>query len=419
MISGPAAGRPGPSPAAQRPTAAVGVAWRRRLIYAAVIGFFVLGVAAHWRPDSGFTSLIRFGRQFEPVRLPELAGVGIATVPGGGYDGQFYAQLAVNPDVTAPAVQHALDNPQYRARRILLPLVAHLLGAGRPGPTLQVYSLLNVVAWGLLAWLLHRVTRDAGVRGAAIWAVCLLSLGALDSVREALTDLPALLLVAAAVQCLERRRENLWPAALLLAAAGLVRETAVLAAGMLAPTVGGGARAGGPGRAGPRPATAFAAAALAVLPAGAWMLWLARVSPAGDMAGTANFGWPGRAFLHHFYECGAALLAGPFHWQFVFGPLAALGLAWQSGAVLRHAVVGGSAWARAALPCALLFWVLGDAEWGGRLGGGYYAVARVCLPMTVAYGLLLPRDRWFWWRLVLPNLCVVHALMRFWPSFTS
>ncbi len=399
-----------PPDSAASPSADPGVVRWRRAIYALVIGFFVFGVAARWRPDSGFTPLLRFGRQFEAVRLPELAGLKIATVPGSGYDGQFYAQLAVNPDVTAPAVQRALDNPTYRARRILLPLVAHLLGAGRPGLTLQIYALLNVVAWGLLAWLLHRVTGGAGVAGAAIWAVCLLNLGTLDSVRESLTDLPALLLLATAVWLLERAPGRAWPAALLLAAAGLVRETAVLAVTLFTPARTGAPR-GGRGWFGP--------AVLTLLPAAAWMLWLARVSPAGNTAGSANFGWPGAAFLRHFRECGAALLAGPFHWQFIFGPVAALGLAWQSGTVIRRALAGPSVWDRAALPFALLFWFLGNAEWGDRVGGGYMAVARVCLPLTLVYCLRLRRDRWFWWGLALPNLCLLHAIMRFWPDFTS
>jgi hypothetical protein len=390
-----------------------GVAARRRAIYAAVIGFFVLGVATYWRPDSGFTSLIRFGRQFEAARLPELAGLTIATNPGSGYDGQFYAQLAVNPDVTAPAVQHALDNPQYRARRILLPLVAHALGFGQPGFTLQVYALLNVAAWGLLAWWLYRATCEGGVPGAAIWAVCLLNLGVLDSVRESLTDLPALLLLAGAVGFADSNRKRLWSVAAMIAAAGLVRETTLLGVTLFWP--GRACDAVGPDRA--RPFGRFVATGLAVLPTAAWMAWLAHTAPGGNTAGAANFGWPGVAFVHHFFECAAALRASPFHWQFVFGPIAALGLAWQSVSVIRRALDGGSAWARAALPYAVLFWLLGDAEWGGRLGGGYWAVARVCLPLTVAYCLLLPRDRWFWWRLVLPNLCVLHALMRFWPDF--
>jgi len=383
--------------------------WWQRAIYAAVIAYFVLGVAAHWRADSGFTSLIRFGQPFASRRLPELRQLPVATAPASGYDGQFYAQLAVRPDVRSPDVQRALDNPEYRARRILLPLVAHTLGAGQPWLTLQIYALLNVAAWGAFAWLLHRETRDRGVSGTLVWGTCLLNLGTLDSVRESLTDLPATLLIASAIALLAGERNKTWLAAALLSAAGLVRETAVLAVTMLAPQSANDRR-GWRDRLAPM--------ALAVLPAAVWMRWLAHLSPGGNLSGAAsNFDWPGRAFLRHFYECGAALLAGSRHEQFIFGPLAALGLAWQSVSIIRRAWHDPAPWARAALPFALMFWVLGDAEWGGRAGGGYWAVARVCLPMTVAYALLLPRGRRFWWWLALPNICVLHAVIRFWPDF--
>ncbi len=380
----------------------------RRAIYAAVIAYIMFGVAAYWRTDCGFTALIRFGQQRQSVQLPELQGMSLAIAPQAGYDGQFYAQLAVNPDLTSSEVLRTLDNPQYRARRILLPLLAHSLGFGRPWLTLQVYALINVAAWGALAWVLYRETRDQRVTGALVWATCLLNLGVLDSIRESLTDLPAVLLIATAVVLLAGHPQRIWTAALLLAAGGLVRETAVLAAGMLLPAKW---------RIAPAGPSKLLPVLLAGLPAALWMLCLKWLAVGGNAVGAENFGWPGVAFGRQFYESGAAILAGSRHWQFVFGPIAALGFAWQSGFVMCQALRSGSWWTRAALPFALLFWVLGDSEWGSRAGGGYWAVARVCLPMTMAYCLTIPRGRNFGWWLVLPNLCVVHAVIRFWPDF--
>lgn len=63
------------------------------------------------------------------------------------------------------------------------------------------------------------------------------------------------------------------------------------------------------------------------------------------------------------------------------------------------------------LPFALLFWILGDA-----VRHGYWAVARACLPMTIAYNLTLPRDRSFAWRWVFGNVCLLHAIWRFLPE---
>ena len=73
-----------------------------------------------------------------------------------GYDGQFYAQLAVEPLLRDRRIDEALDTPPYRARRILFSWTAYLLGLGRPAWILKVYAVQNIVAWLLLAWLLLR-----------------------------------------------------------------------------------------------------------------------------------------------------------------------------------------------------------------------------------------------------------------------
>ena len=83
-----------------------------RLLGPASAVFVVLAlVAAHRDPKAGFTSFLHFGSSFAERRLPVLAGLPVATYPGAGYDGQFYAQLALSPDPRLPAVRAALDNP--------------------------------------------------------------------------------------------------------------------------------------------------------------------------------------------------------------------------------------------------------------------------------------------------------------------
>ena len=49
-----------------------------------------------------------------------------------GYDGQFYAQLAVDPLLQSPGIENALDAPAYRARRILLSWTAYVFGFRTP-----------------------------------------------------------------------------------------------------------------------------------------------------------------------------------------------------------------------------------------------------------------------------------------------
>jgi hypothetical protein len=353
-------------------------------------------VALRWDRATGFTALIQFGDDWTAQRLPVLKDTPIATMPQGGYDGQFYAQLAVEPDVLSPDLQHALDNPAYRSRRILLPVVAHVLGGGRPGWVLNIYALLNVAAWLALAWVWWREVDANSPRGAAIWLACMLSLGALDSVRLSLTDLPAMLALVLAVLATQRARPRL--AAGLLLAGGFVRETCLLAAGLL--RVAGDDSRRGKWR-------TWLLRGAAVLPVILWCGWLRGVIP-GNAAGQ-NFAWPGVGLARHLYGCAGQLGAGDFDSRYVFGLLGALGLAYQSIFVLqrwRHA----DAWTRLGLPFAALFWLL-----SAYVFSGYWAAARACLPLTFAYNRMLPNDRAFWPRLILANLAVLHALWRMLP----
>lgn len=396
---------PSPNAPADAPAAVPGAGGRGRLLgwmlRFLVLAYFFVAVAAHWRPTDGFASLVHFGRNFTETRLPELGAAELTTYPAAGYDGQFYAQLAIRPDVTDPEVQRSIDNPRYRARRILLPLIAHVLGAGRPWVALQAYALLNVAAWLALAWWLHRRTAAQGLEGTLVWTCVLLSLGALESVQLALSDLPATVLIVAAVAAwLVGRR---WLAVLALAAAGLTRETSALAAGLF--TSPGGTRAGGWW-------SRLWLGAWALVPLAGWLAFLAWRVPVGDHGVEGNFDWPGAAIVRHLLLCGQMVVSGEPHLRHFFGPLAVLGLGYQSCYLLRRAFTDDSAWVRMAVPFAILFWFLGDWVWAG-----YWAVARACLPMSIAFFLHLPRDRHLVWRLVLTSLCLPHALYRFWPEF--
>jgi hypothetical protein len=49
-----------------------------------------------------------------------------------GYDGQFYAQIAVAGNPFDPALVTALDSVAYRNRRVLVPALAHVMGWAGP-----------------------------------------------------------------------------------------------------------------------------------------------------------------------------------------------------------------------------------------------------------------------------------------------
>jgi hypothetical protein len=190
---------------------------------------FTVLVLAKFSPQTGFTSLIHFGETGQEHRLPALQNLPLATVPpSSGYDGQFYAQIALDPFLRGPELASVIDAPAYRARRILTPATAAVLGLGNPWWTLQAYALLNVLCWFalglLLYWQLAPDVRFAFVR----WAGCMFSLGVLDSVRQSLVDLPTLLLLVLAVDASKQARSGrslLW-----LALASLAKEISLLGA---------------------------------------------------------------------------------------------------------------------------------------------------------------------------------------------
>ena len=362
---------------------------------------FVLSVVGlRWDVHTGFTSLLRFGDSFAAQRIPELSGLPVRTYPGIGYDGQFYSQLAVDPDVRRPEVQAALDNPRYRARRLLLPAMVHLAGAGNAWLTLQLFALVNVLVWLALGWLLWRRVGSQGWQGTGIWLACMLGMGALDCIRLALTDLPAMLLVFLAVEAVERGRQL--PALSALIAAVLVRDTSLLAA-----TVAGSGNL--------RTSAAwrryFLTGVIVALPFIVWSYWLLRTIPAGNTLGTGHFTWPGSAIITQFTNCSQAILHGDFDSRFTFGLLAALSFTWQALFVLQRFSWEPAPWLRIALPFALFVFVVGDPVWKG-----YWAVARTFLPLTFAYNLLLPRDRRFWSLLLIGNICTFHAIYRILPD---
>ena len=396
----PTEGAPQTSSPIPPPAAA---AWRSpgRWIPVSIGVLFVLSaVAVRWDARTGFTSLLSFGGPEFEQRLPVLRSMPIAEDKATGYDGQFGAQLAVTPDPRAPEIRGALDNPAYRARRIALAWTAHVIGGGNPWLVLQVYALQNLAVWLGLAWLVWRGLRPASdARAVAVWASCMLTIGALDCVRLSLTDLSAVLLLALAVAAIAKGRT--WAATGAFAAAGLTRETSLLGGFALWP-------AGNPGNRARLMAGARIACAAA--PLLAWMVFLAlNVSREGAL-GRNNFDWPCVALARHCSSCVGHLARGDFDSRQTLGLVGALSLGGQSIYLLLRPR-WSEPWWRVGVGFALLFWVLGDDVWRG-----YWAAARALLPMTFAFNLLAPDDRRFWMRLALANAgLVLHGMWRMLP----
>lgn len=164
-------------------------------VYAALVVVFLFQVGRFYDPHTGFTSLVIFGEVFAPERLTQLRELPIFTYRHSfGYDGQFYAQLAVAGNPFDPQLRTALDDPPYRSSRVLLPVLVHLAGLGHPAWVVNAYALSNVVCWLTLAWVMARWWfPPASLDNLVRWGGVLFGAVMLTSVTRSLVDGPALL----------------------------------------------------------------------------------------------------------------------------------------------------------------------------------------------------------------------------------
>jgi hypothetical protein len=363
---------------------------------ALALGLLLFVVAFRFDTQTGFTSLIRFGELRSADRVPELQNVAIAQIKNHpGYDGQFYAQLALRPQLTDAELQRCLDDTHYRARRVFLPALAHVLGLGNPWAVVHLYASLNLLCWGLLGWLLLYWLPPTSWENFGRWAAAMLSSGALESVRAALTDLPAALILVLGLRLWEAGHQR-W-ALLPLAAAGLTRETSLLGFGLLAP----GAKAGGI-----LWLRSLMFAGLGALPIILWMLYLRGLFPQG-VSGWVNFSWPFADLSHGAWQALSMLSQGyEDRGRYTFRLIAVVALTVQV-VVLARAFRLSSPWSRLSLGFIVLLPFLGALVWDG-----YWAVMRTLLPMTLAFCVLLPRGRFFWLWLIIASLPSLHAIFR-------
>lgn len=361
------------------------------LLFAVLVGRF-------WHPYNGFTQFLQIDVRMASVMVPWLREVPVSVQKQpGSYDGGYYAQIATAPSLRDPALKTAIDDPGYRARRILLAAAAWALGGGEPRAVVHAYACLNIALWLVLAVVLWRVFPVDTLRGNLAWAALLFGAGTLFSVRFSLTDLTAMLLLAGATLLVERNRQGV--AATLIGAGALARETAVLGAVTFWNGIADVARTR---------ARAVLWLGLALLPLAGWLLYV-RHALGSSGAGLGNLGWP---------------LTGWFaRWSELLGGFDATGnprLVIES--VLEHVALAVQVvyllwrrqpdcpWWRLGAAYVVLFVVLGHAVWGGFPN----AATRVLLPLTLAFNVRVVRDRARLVWLLLGNLSVFAGLHALW-----
>lgn len=178
----------------------------------------------HYYPGTGFLRLIYFSKEYAPKALPEVQRLQPPTC--GGYDGQYYAQVAIDPFLRRPDLSTALDHPKYRTKRVGLPLLAFLVGLGKAEWVLQAYALLNYAFWLVLLILLIYKTGLKRVRDFLLVLSLVWTTGTIASLMRSLPDLPALVLSLIAVLFPSSR----YRAAAFLGVSALFREASLFSA---------------------------------------------------------------------------------------------------------------------------------------------------------------------------------------------
>jgi hypothetical protein len=165
--------------------------------------------------------LLLLGSKFPaPSELESIPNSGLY-----GYDGQFYAAIATDPDLSEQETVEALDSPEYRAGRILVPVMAWIVAAGHSGLAVWTYILttwiLSLIGVAVASYWILRL-------GAPAWWAWLLPVGAgcVISVLRVTPDLPALTLALGALGAGRCGRQRL--ALFLGTLAPLARETMIL-----------------------------------------------------------------------------------------------------------------------------------------------------------------------------------------------
>lgn len=362
---------------------------RAQLLVRAGVLVSVFALFSHYYSrETGFTALIRFARDRHPGELATVQQIPHYDHRGrAAYDGQFYAQLAIEPLLTNPAIDHVMDIPPYRARRILASWTAYLAGLGNPTRVLWAYAAQNLVMVLLLGVLLGRTFPPSDWRSTAAWTACVLTPGLMTAVLYALPDAVGATLCVAAVLAVQSRR--VWLAAAFIGLAALARETFLLAVPVLWIA---------PDR---RIVRSIAATVLAAAPLLLWQDYLYSIYRSGSFTMGGQIGNSGSLYLHDAQAIEHGLMN-------------------YSGIVSRATVFVG-----VSMLVQLIF-VLSRFKWrspwwwvGSATGGMMLLVLpsvwlgspRVFLPLAFAFNALLPRDsRWFWTMLIAGNLCVLVTI---------
>jgi hypothetical protein len=382
-----------------------------RLAYGGIVLGFLAMVGSYYSPETGFTIFLTLPASNHSRELPAVQAVPHAhNEHDGGYDGQFYSQMAMDPLLRDPAIDRALDTPGYRSHRILFSWTAWAMGFGKPAWILQAYAVQNVLAWLILAGTLLIWCPPRDGRTFLLWGGTLFTHGLLSSVRNAVPDGPSVMLITLAVLAADRGRP--WLSALVTAVAGLARETNLLAgvaviraAWRSHETVVAW-----------RVAKLAMALSLCVVPLALWLDYLRSIYGSEVLAGSHHITWPLSGLWWKLQVTIGAFTGSGLTSTTVASAASLLGFLAQSVALVwctrecRRSGTGSTSWLLVAWAFLVLGLVAHRVVWDGTPG----AITRVTLPLTVGVNMLMAaHGRSPWWLIIGANLGVISGVMAF------
>lgn len=384
------------------------LSWAFGLVAAAALGAVVITFVRVWIPGYGITRMIPIGREFNRRGIAAYRATPKYMDPyppdRWGFDGQYYAEIALDPLLRDPQLKTAIDNPPYRADRILLPWLAWIGGLGQPYWVLNVYAALNGIFWLGYLVILWRLFRPLGWPGLGGFAALLLTCGVVESMYRTLTDFPAFVLLTLAALA------GGASSGALLGLSALTREVNILALPALF------------GYSPPWGRTVRRNVIVGLLAGVPLVLWYAyvrwRLPVASSLAGD-NFDWPLHAILERVREAAAAARRGELVWTEFYrrgteahAMLTVVAVLAQCLYVATHPQWKDRLWRVAALFIPF-FLCISSNVWASY---SYFTVTRHALPITLAFNLALARRPGRWWLawFVLGNCFVPAAVVDFW-----
>jgi hypothetical protein len=384
-------------------------AWAFVLVALAAFAFLLRVYSGIYTPEHGITKFLRVGQEFDArgTEVFRATPKFIDPYPDHrwGFDGQLYAEMALDPLLLDPHLHIALDNPPYRAQRILLSWLAWIGGLGQPFWVINAYAAMNLVFWVGYAWLTGMLFRPHGWRGLVCYAAILVTCGVVESMQASLTDLPSFTLILGAVML------GGTAGAGVLALAALVRSTSLIGFVGLAQF--------------PPPWGAaiwrnLKLGLIAVIPLLCWVayvLWVFRGREVNFDGG--NLTYPFRGMMEKLGEFSVRAVHGPIRWHRwwfeiyksydLHALLTVISVLVQSVYVVLHREWKSPLWRWGAV-VVVYFWCISFLSWES-----HFTITRHALPITVLFNLLLAARRsrgWLIW-FVLGNSFVPFGVRYF------